>query len=81
MTAEKFLEIIQQYIDEGNCHIQREREMLLEFKKSGGKQETAQKLLEGLVLKYSDNETMQDRVYDILDIVAGWCSEELRVWK
>lgn len=81
MTAEKFLEIIQQYINEGNCHIQKEHEMLLEFKKSGGKQETAQKLLEELALKYSENETMQDRVYDILDIVTGWCSAEIRVWK
>ncbi|OED48101.1 hypothetical protein AB832_00395 [Flavobacteriaceae bacterium (ex Bugula neritina AB1)] len=81
MTNKKFIEIVQQYITEGNDHIHKERELLLDFKNSGGKQEVAQKLLEELAEELSDNETLQDRVYNILDIVTGWCSAEIRVWK
>ncbi len=34
-----------------------------------------------LLQNIPDNETLQDRVYDILDIVTGWCSLKTRVWK
>lgn len=81
MTDKKFLEIIQNYIEKGDCHINKERDILLDFKSAGGKQETAEKLLKELALDLSDNQTLQDRVYDILDIVTGWCSSEIRIWK
>ncbi len=80
MTNEKFIEIIRHYIQKGECHINKERAILLEFKSSGGKQETAQKLVEELASSLSDNEKLQDRAYDILDIITGWCSREIRVW-
>ncbi len=79
MTDKKFLEIIQNYIRKGNCNISNERDILLGFKSTGGKQETAEKLLKELALDLSDNETLQDRVYNILDIVTGWCSSEIRI--
>ncbi|WP_298544994.1 hypothetical protein [uncultured Aquimarina sp.] len=81
MTKNKFIAVVQQYIEKGNCYIHKDREILLDFKKSGGTKEVAKKLLEELASELSDNETLQDRVYDILDIVTGWCSAEVRVWK
>ena len=81
MKDKEFLKIVQEYVEEGNCHLNKEREILLAFKKSGGKQKTAQKLIEELALNLSNNETLQDRVYNILDIIMGWCSLEMRVWK
>ena len=79
-SDKEFIKIVQQYIEEGNNLISEEREILVQFKNSGGKQEVAKKLLEEFALKLADNETLQDRVYDILDIVTGWCSAEIRVW-
>ena len=81
MTNNTFIKAVQQYTEEGNCTINKDRELLLAFKKSGGTKETAKKLLEELAEDVSDNETLQDRVYDILDIVTGWCSAEVKVWK
>ena len=81
MTNKKFIEGVQQYIKEGNCNLHKDIEILLEFKKYGGTQEVAKKILETLALTLSDNEALQDRVYDILDIATGWCSAEVRVWK
>lgn len=81
MTNKEFIALVQEYIAEGNHHLNKDRDILLEFKKSGGTQEVAQKLLEELAFNLSDNETLQDRVYDLLDIVTGWCRPEIRVWK
>lgn len=54
--------------------------MLLQFKNAGGTKETAQKLVENLAKELAYNEALQDRAYDILDIITGWCSAERRVW-
>jgi len=81
MKDREFIKIVQEYIEEGNNIIAEERELLLKFKNSGGKQDVAKKLLDELALSLSNNEILQDRVYDILDIVTDWCSDEIRVWK
>ena len=81
MTDKEFIKTVTDYIENGNFHIQQEREILLTFKNAGGKQETAKKLLEELASQLPDNGPKQDIVYDILDIVTGWCSGDVRVWK
>jgi len=81
MTDKEFIKTVTDYIESGNFHIQQEREILLTFKNAGGKQETAKKLLEELASQLPDNGPKQDIVYDILDIVTGWCSGDVRVWK
>ena len=81
MKDREFIKIVQEYIEEGNNSLAEEYEFLLKFKNSGGKQDVAKKLLEELALSLSNNEILQDRVYNILDIVTGWCSDKTRVWK
>lgn len=80
MTNKEFLERLNQYLKKDSYSIDTERAILLDFKNSGGTQVIAKKLVEELALEVSDNEVLQDRVYDILDIITGWCSSEIKVW-
>jgi len=80
MTNKEFLERLNQYLKKDSYSIDNERAILLDFKNSGGTQAIAKKLVEELALEVSDNEVLQDRVYDILDIITGWCSSEIKVW-
>lgn len=80
MTNNELFYVLKNSIEQGGCFNKEIQNILFDFKNSGGQQETAQKLVEQLVVNYSDDETLQDRAYDILDIVTGWCSSEMRVW-
>jgi len=40
----------------------------------------AQKLVEQLAEQLKKEETLQDRAYDMLDIITGWCTLEIRGW-
>lgn len=79
MTIEELYEVLKKNIKQGDCFNKEIQDILFNFKNSGRQQETAQKLVERLAVDFSDDETLQDRAYDILDIVSG-CNAEMRVW-
>lgn len=80
MTDKELQKILKEKIKQGDCFNKQVQNILFEYKISGGQQETIKKLLEQLAVDFSFDETLQDRTYDILDIVTGWCSPEMRVW-
>lgn len=80
MTDTELQEILKEKIEQGDCFNKQLQNILLEYKISGGQQETAQKLIEQIAVDFSNDETLLDRAYDILDIVTGWCDSEMRVW-
>lgn len=81
MTDEELIRTLEKFIRQQNCFTAEVRDILIAYKNGGGQQKTAQKLLEKLAIDFSDNELLQDRTYDILDIVTGWCNPEIRVWE
>jgi hypothetical protein len=80
MTDEELIRTLEKYVKNGNCFTTEVRNSLVAYKNAGGQKQNAQKLLEQLAMNFSDNELLQDRTYDILDIVTGWCSSEMSVW-
>ena len=55
------------------------RKILLLFKEEGGNQEDALKVLEDLRQK-AENEEVEDKILEIMDIVGGWCRADLIIW-
>lgn len=80
MTDNELQETIKGKIEQGDCFNKQIQNVLFNYKLSGGQQETAKELIEQLAVDFSDDEVLQDRAYDILDIVTGWCSPVMRVW-
>ncbi len=80
MIKEEFKHELLNYIN-GNESLKEEREILIKFKNKGIKQNEAKEILEKIALDLSENEYLQDRAYNILDIVVGWCSSNVRVWE
>ncbi len=80
MIKEEFKHELLNYIN-GNESLKEEREILVKFKNKGIKQNEAKEILEKIALDLSENEDLQDKVYNILDIVVGWCSSSVRVWE
>ncbi|MGB4775210.1 MAG: hypothetical protein WBP45_08560 [Daejeonella sp.] len=80
MTDEKVFETLKQYIEQGNCFTTEVRDILIAYKNSGGQKEMVQQMLEKFKGDNEDNDTIQDRVDDILDIVTAWCSPHMKVW-
>ena len=56
------------------------KEILVRFKNQGGSQEEAIEACEKLRNFYSENEILEDNVLDMLDIITGWCSPDMKVW-
>ena len=67
-------------VEQGDCFNYNTRDLLNEYKHSGGKQDKAQQLVEQLAASYEHHEYLQDRAYDILDIITGWCGPNFIVW-
>ncbi len=80
MTDKELQNILIEKIEEGDCFNIEIQTILSDFKNSGGEQENAKKLLEQLAIDFSNDETLRDRAYDILDIVTGWCGPNMKVW-
>ena len=80
MTDNELQEILKEKIEQGDCYNKQVQGILYDYKISGGQQETAIKLIEQLAVDFSSDQDLQDNVYDILDIVTGWCNSEMRVW-
>ncbi len=81
MTDNELQEILKEKIEQGDCHNKQVQDILLDYKNSGGQQETAIKLVEQLVVDFSGNRDLQDDVYFLHDIVTGWISSDMRVWE
>ncbi|MDR2228649.1 MAG: hypothetical protein LBE39_04190 [Flavobacteriaceae bacterium] len=66
------------YIAQGNGLSTEVRDLLIEFRNLGGHQADA----EGIVkeIKHESAEELQNYADDVLDIIAGWCTAEMRVW-
>ncbi|HRB70885.1 MAG TPA: hypothetical protein PK776_03465 [Flavobacterium sp.] len=80
MTENELQKIVKAKIAQGDCLNTSVQQILLDYKQSGGQQETARKLIEQVAVDLSDDETLRDRAYDILDIITGWCKPEIKVW-
>ncbi|SKA35951.1 hypothetical protein SAMN04488128_10427 [Chitinophaga eiseniae] len=80
MTAEKLLETLQQHIIQKSCFTTEVRDVLMAYKEAGGQQEIAQQILAQLKQDHQDNDSVQDCIDDILDMVTGWCTPDMKVW-
>lgn len=81
MTELELEKILKMYIiDNDNCFSKKVQSILIMYKDSGGQQEIAKRLVETMATEFAENETLQDSAYDILDIVTGWCSCDMKVW-
>lgn len=80
MTDKELQEKLKARIELGDCFNKQIQNILFAYKISGGQQETAKKIIEQLAISFSKDETLQNRAYDILDIITGWCNPEIRVW-
>jgi hypothetical protein len=54
--------------------------VLIRFKDGGGSQLDAYKVCEQIRQLYSENETLEDRIMDVMDIVSGWCMPHKWIW-
>jgi len=57
------------------------KSILIEFKNNNGQRQEAKKVLKNLAELYSHDTDLQDIVYNIYDIVTGWCIPELIIWE
>lgn len=80
MTNTQLIEELQKQLVGEKWSMQGVYQLLKDYKASGGQKDTVQELVERLATSFSDNETLQDRAYDVLDIITGWCSPALCVW-
>ncbi len=80
MTNEQLKYQLKTQIEQGDCFNKHVWQILIDFKNAGGEQESAKQILEQLAAHYANNETLQDRTHDILDMVTGWCNHKMRVW-
>jgi hypothetical protein len=80
MTDNEFLKNIREEIEQGQGFSKKVQIFLIFYKNSGGQQETAKRLVEDLAEKLSENVNLQNKAYDVLDIITGWCSPDMRVW-
>lgn len=81
MTDKELQEQLNKLIRKDDFFIKDVHAVLVEFKTSGGQQQNAKKCVEQLATDLSNNENLQDRAFDILDIVTGWCQQELKIWE
>jgi uncharacterized protein YacL (UPF0231 family) len=56
------------------------REVLRAYKNAGGKQASAQKVVENLRIFFDKNEVFEDITLEILDFIVGWCNPHNRIW-
>ena len=57
------------------------RDEIVKFKKDGGSQSEAQRILKELRSDFEEDEEKEDTVLDLLDHVEGWCSADNRIWE
>jgi hypothetical protein len=81
MTDSELFEILKLHIEQGDRRTEEVSTILSGYKNAGGQQGTAKSMAEELAGIFSGDEDLQDRAYDIYDIVTGWCPPGLKVWE
>ncbi|AQX06779.1 hypothetical protein BAX97_04100 [Elizabethkingia meningoseptica] len=66
------------YIAQGNGLSGEVRDLLMEFRDLGGHQADAEAIVKEI--KQESAEELQQHADDVLDIISGWCTSEMRVW-
>ena len=61
-----------------NSEISELRTLLFRYKDAGFDSDFVYKLLESM--RNEVNEDMEDRILEVMDIVAGFCSPNMKVW-
>jgi hypothetical protein len=56
-------------------------EIVSTFASEGGEQPVAQAIVEELLRKYYDDEPRYDVIFDVADVVTGFCSLHRRIWR
>jgi hypothetical protein len=56
------------------------KDILIRFKNSGGNQHQAKNVCEKLRIVYAQNEILEDKVLNTMDIAVGWCNPEMNIW-
>ena len=80
MTDKELRDILFELVKKGNCFTKEIRDLLIKYKNFGGQRDTAKQMLLKMKTENTSNETIQDGVDDILDIVTGYCVADMRVW-
>ena len=80
MTGEILFKTLKHLVEQGDVVLTEIRDMLIEYRNSGGQQQQAQIIGERLRTNFSKDEQLDDRVLEILDVVTGWCRTELKIW-
>ncbi len=81
MENRELFGILKLQIERGDCLTEEVATILKGYKNEGGEQETAKNVAEELAALFSGDEDLQERAYDIYDIVTGWCPPALKVWE
>lgn len=69
-------------MERGNCFNYETRDLLIEYKNTGGTQEQAEIYVTSLKETiFANNEVLQDHADDALDIITGFCTPDFRVWE
>jgi len=75
-----FFETLKRSIEKDDYSFSIAKDTLAEFKANAGKKEDAILYLTYLKTAYRENEVLEDRVLELLDIATGFCRSDLRIW-
>ncbi|MCL1666805.1 hypothetical protein M2T82_01885 [Elizabethkingia ursingii] len=78
MDRETLKEKLRFYIIQGEGLSGEVRDLLMEFRNLGGHQADAEEIVKEI--KQESAEELQNNTDDVLDIITGWCTAEMRVW-
>ena len=81
MTNIELQKILLEYANTANCFTKEVRDILIDYKRLGGQRDTVKKVLEEIKTRFPENECIQAGADDMLDMVTGYCSTEMRVWE
>ena len=79
--SRELFELLKLQIGQGDCLTQEVSDILSAYKNAGGDRQTAKEVTEELIAVFSEDEDLQERAYNIYDIVTGWCPPPLKVWE
>lgn len=68
-------------IQHADHYLDEARQMLIRYRDSGGLAGNAIHIGGELRNCFIHNELQEDKVLEILDIITGWCSADLKIWQ
>ena len=78
MSENELYDQLKHYVDDDTAAFP--GPILVRFKEEGGSQENAYKVCEQIRKLYAENEILEGRIMDIMDIVVGWCMPNKWIW-